>query len=113
MRIESYRFGEIVIDSKSYDKDLIILPDRIIPNWWRDQGHIFAPEDCTSIFSVNPEVVIFGLGAYSFVRLSKELKEKLQELGISYQALSTVKACELFNQISPRQKVAAALHLTC
>jgi hypothetical protein len=31
--IESYSFGYIKVNSKDYNKDLIIYPDKVIPNW--------------------------------------------------------------------------------
>ena len=35
-QIESYSFGEVVIDGKRYRSDVIVFPDRVKPNWWRE-----------------------------------------------------------------------------
>ena len=37
--IEEYKFGFIRIDGEEYRRDLVILPDKIIPDWWREKGH--------------------------------------------------------------------------
>ena len=37
--IESYRFGKIVINGKSYSSDVIIIGDHVKANWWRREGH--------------------------------------------------------------------------
>ena len=34
-RIDHYEFGRIMIDGRQETKDLIILPDRVLRNWWR------------------------------------------------------------------------------
>ena len=113
MHIDKYRFGKIVINGDIYTNDLIILPDRIITNWWRNEGHIFDLGDCPEIFAAEPEFVIFGLGAYSLVKLSPVLIQELEIKGIQFQALPTEAACDLFNRKSSQLKTAAALHLTC
>jgi hypothetical protein len=33
-KIESYHFGEIVIDGRRYSSDVIIYPDRVEGQWW-------------------------------------------------------------------------------
>ena len=119
MKIESYRFGRIEIDGRVYSDDLIILPDRIVSNWWRKAGHVFAPGDFSVILQEAdsshspPELLVLGLGAYSLVKVSPLLKEELKRRGIAYEAVSTEEACRIFNRESPRRKTAAALHLTC
>jgi len=32
--IESYKFGEIIINGKKYSSDLIIFEDYIYDSWW-------------------------------------------------------------------------------
>ena len=47
--IDSYQFGEIVISGKEYSSDVIIFPDRVIDNWWRETGHELCLEDITEV----------------------------------------------------------------
>jgi hypothetical protein len=36
--IKHYQFGRIVVDGQEERRDLIILPDRVVRNWWRRDG---------------------------------------------------------------------------
>jgi len=38
--IESYKFGEILIDGVTYTSDVIIYPDSVDFKWWRKEGHL-------------------------------------------------------------------------
>jgi hypothetical protein len=44
-RIDHYEFGRIVIDGREETRDLIILPDRMVLNWWRQEGHALVVDD--------------------------------------------------------------------
>ena len=44
-KIESYRFGQIVIDGESYSNDVIIFPDHVKQNWRRNSGHNLVTDD--------------------------------------------------------------------
>lgn len=37
MNIEHYEFGKITIDGISYFSDIIIYPDHIEDEWWREK----------------------------------------------------------------------------
>jgi hypothetical protein len=37
-RIQPYEFGRIVVDGHEEQRDLIILPDRVVWNWCRQRG---------------------------------------------------------------------------
>lgn len=113
LHIDNYSFGKIVIDGEPYTNDIIILPNRLIANWWRNKGHIFDLEDCAEIFAAGPELVIFGLGSFSRAKLSPALIRELEKKGMEYQASPTKTACASFNRKSSQLKTAAALHLTC
>ena len=45
MHIDSYSFGQIVIDARAYASDVIIYSDRVDAAWWRKEGHRLHPED--------------------------------------------------------------------
>jgi hypothetical protein len=44
-RIDHYEFGRIVVDGCEETRDLIILPDRVVRNWLRQQGHALVVDD--------------------------------------------------------------------
>jgi hypothetical protein len=113
LQITSYRFGKIEIGDATYLKDVVILPDRVIPNWWREQGHSLSPNDLEVVFNHKPEVLIIGLGRYSRMKIPAETKGHISAQGIKLIALPTHEACEHYNQIAGKVTVIAALHLTC
>lgn len=113
MKIESYSFGKIVIDGKEYTSDLIILPEKIKPNWWRKSGHKLCKEDIEEVLKEEIEVLIVGKGMSGIMEVLPEVVELLKSKNIELIAKDTKVACEIFNKISESKKVAAVLHLTC
>ena len=49
MHIDSYRFGEMLVNGRSYSSDLIIFGDRIEDQWWRENGHLVRAEDLVEV----------------------------------------------------------------
>lgn len=112
-RIESYRFGHIVIDGQTHIKDVIILPDRVIGGWWRREGHALHTEDLEAVFKAAPEVLVVGTGAHGRMCIADETGQALQAAGIEVIAQDTQAATETYNRLRQERAVAAALHLTC
>ena len=113
-QIEGYTFGEIVVGQKTYSKDLIIFPEKIVPDWWRKQGHKLCPEDVKNIIAFKPDILVVGTGAQGYMEVLDSLKEVLAAEKIQLIVENTPKACEIFNNLlSQKKRVAAALHLTC
>jgi len=110
--IESYNFGKIRIDGKEYDHDVIIYSDRV-DSWWREKSHLVKIEDIKEIIEKKPNIVIFGTGEPGLMKVSKETKEYLEKLDIEVIIEPTKKACDIYNKLSKKQEVIAALHLTC
>lgn len=112
MNIDSYDFGRMEINGKLYKKDLIILPDKIIDNWWREEGHLLQISDLFEVFEIKFDILIIGTGAYGFMKISEDLIEKLNDMKIEYYILETPKAVKKFNEIKNKIK-SGAFHLTC
>ena len=114
MHIDSYQFGQIVIDGVSYTSDCIILGDSVKANWWRKQGHLLSAEDLQPVIAAKPSVLVVGCGASGFMKVSEKTRQSLEQHDIQLEALDTHKAIERFNElIQAGVNVAAALHLTC
>jgi hypothetical protein len=111
--IESYEFGQIVIDGTSYQNDVIVLPDGIQPEWWRDKGHVLKPQDLDAVMEAQPEVLVVGQGAYGRMRVTRKTRQALDEAGIELIASATPDAIERYNDLRDEKRTAAALHLTC
>jgi hypothetical protein len=111
--IDSYRFGLIVVDNQAYSKDLLLLPDGVTPNWWRDSGHKLAIDDLGAVLEALPEVLVVGQGSTSRMKVPPETRRAIEEVGIELIVLSTSEACQRYNELSQQRRTAAALHLTC
>lgn len=111
--IDKYQFGRIIINGLSYHNDIIIFPDYLQQNWWREEGHLLKINDLTSIIDYQPDTLIIGTGMFGLMKIEYALVEKLKDLKIkNIMVEKTMRACELFNkETSPRKT--AALHLTC
>jgi hypothetical protein len=115
VKVESFSFGRVTIDGKTYSKDLILLHGNVISPWWRQAGgHLFAVEDLQEVIDAAPDVVVLGTGAYGLVRVKDDLVEAFQDAGTRVVSARTGEAVERLNQLlDQNQDVAAALHLTC
>jgi hypothetical protein len=101
------------INGQIYTKDLIILPDRILSGWWRQQGHVLHPTDLEAVFEAKPKQLIVGQGAHGRMKIPKETERELEDARIELIASSTDKAVERYNDTLEQQSIAAAFHLTC
>ena len=116
MKIESYRFGEIVIDGIRYTKDLKIIRGKTFDSWWRSQGHTLQLSDILDVVAAKPSTLIVGTGAYGRMVVKPGLSEELESKGIRIEALPTESAIQRFNKLASQlghEDVAIALHLTC
>jgi len=112
-KIDAYQFGRIGINGKTYDSDVVIFPDRVQDEWHRQKGHELSLEDVSRILADNPEVLVVGTGAFGRVMVLPEVSQEAAARNIQLIVQPTAEACEIYNQLSPGQRVAAALHLTC
>ena len=113
IHIDDYSFGRIVIDGEVYGNDLIILPERVIPDWWRAQGHSLSPDDLEAVVTAAPARLIIGTGSFGMMRVPPETLAYLRDKGIETEVLKTKEACARFNELAAPGEIAAALHLTC
>jgi hypothetical protein len=111
--IDSYDFGEIVIDGKRYTSDVIIYPDRVKDQWWRKEGHQLCVEDLEESLAINPDVIVVGTGDPGVMRVLPETDKLINSKGIKLIVQPTRNACQTYNQLSSTQNVVALLHLTC
>ena len=62
MRIDSYSFGIIMIDGKTYTSDVIVFPERVFSPWWRKEGHFLRMEDLAEVLREKPDIIVIGTG---------------------------------------------------
>jgi hypothetical protein len=111
-RIEGYRFGHVVVDGEEQTRDVIVLPDRVVTDWWRADGHRLVLADLDDVIEDLPECLVVGTGAYGQMRPDPEAVNGLRQRGVEVEALPTGEAVRRYGELDPR-RTAAALHLTC
>lgn len=114
MKITGYRFGQVTVGGEPYEKDLLVLPPRVVSPWWREQGHSLAPADLERVLEYAPQVLVVGTGAYGAMKVPDATLRHLDAAGIVVEVMITDKACHRFNELFAQgRRVSAALHLTC
>ena len=111
-RLERYRFGHLVVDGEEHTRDVIVLPNRVIGNWWRRQGHELVLEDLRDVADELPDHLVVGCGAASRMRPDPATLEALRAEGVEVEVLPTEEAVRRYGELDP-DRTAAALHLTC
>jgi hypothetical protein len=111
-RIEGYSFGRIVVDGEEQTRDVIVLPDRLVTNWWRANGHSLVLADLADVLEELPERLLVGTGANGQMRPEPETLAQLRRRGVDVEALPTGEAVQGYGELDPA-RTAAALHLTC
>jgi hypothetical protein len=112
VRIDDYRFGHIVIDGEEQTRDVIILPGRLVTNWWRHDGHSLVLADLDDVIEELPEHLVIGSGAHGRMQPEPAALEGLRQRGIDVEVYQTGEAVKRYGELDPRS-TAAALHLTC
>jgi hypothetical protein len=111
-RLEDYSFGRIVVDGETETTDVIVLPNRVVRNWWRRDGHGLVLDDLDAVLDELPARLIVGTGAHGRMEPDPDTLAKLRERGIDVDVLPTGEAVERYSSSNPAE-TAAALHLTC
>jgi hypothetical protein len=113
-RIENYTFGTLVIEGKKYTKDLILYPNKVITNWWREEGHSLCMKDLEVIKENKPDILIIGTGAYGRMKIPNEIRNKIKDLEIKVIVKKSAAAVKKYNKLVDQgEDVALAVHLTC
>jgi hypothetical protein len=111
-RIDQYEFGRIVVDGREETRDLIILPGRVVRNWWRRDGHALVLDDLAEVLDELPSPPGHGDRRRRADAPRPQAIRQLQNRGLTVEALPTAQAVRRFGELDPAN-TAAALHLTC
>ena len=113
MKIDSYSFGRIVINGKTYTSDVIIYPGRVDASWWRKEGHLLQLADLAKALQAGPDVLVIGTGYAGVMRVLEETIDRIASQGVEVKVERTSRAVEVYNDLEGAKTVIAALHLTC
>lgn len=113
-RIDAYEFGRVTVDGRDYRADVIVLPDRVVGDWWRVEGHGLLPEDLGEVVAAEPKILVVGTGAYGAMAVPDDTVTYLAGRGVKVEAYDTATAVRRYNDLAAGgERVAAGLHLTC
>jgi hypothetical protein len=110
--LEDYSFGRVLVDGAEETRDVIVLPQRVIRNWWRREGHALVLDDLEAVLDELPTRLIVGTGAEGRMKPDPAALAELRERGIKVEVLPTGEAVRRYAASNPAE-TAAALHLTC
>lgn len=91
---------------------MIVLPDRVVTDWWRREGHSLAMDDLDEVLDELPERLILGVGVYGRLHPDPAVIAELERRGTGVECLRTDEAVRRYAELDER-RTAAALHLTC
>jgi hypothetical protein len=111
-RIGGYRFGHLTVDGRELTRDMIVLPGRVIENWWRREGHELVWDDLDAVAAELPDRLVVGTGADERMRPDPATLDRLRARGVDVECLPTDRAVARYAELDPAT-TAAALHLTC
>lgn len=110
--LRDYTFGSLTVDGERHTRDLIVLPGRVVGDWWRREGHSLAIEDLDEVIDELPDRLILGCGAHGRLEPPPAVLERLRARGVEVEAMPTAEAVRRYGELDP-ERTAAALHLTC
>ena len=113
MKIESFSFGSITIEGKTYASDVVVYPDRVETSWLREEEHRPQIREFSEIVKSEPEILIIGTGYAGVLSIHDQIRNYLTSKGIDVRVEKTKQAIEMFNDLSAKEKVVAVLHITC
>jgi hypothetical protein len=111
-RLENYSFGRLMVDGREHTRDLIVLPERVVSDWWRREGHSLAIEDLDEVLDELPARLVLGIGADGRLRPDAAVIAELERRGVEVECLPTAEAVRRYGELD-EHRTAAALHLTC
>jgi len=118
MRIESTSFGDITIDGRTYDHDVVIRLDGDIEKRKKKlskklygTSHIVSKDEAKFVFESGSELLVVGSGQQGNVRLSPEAETYLAKKGCKIVIRPTPEALQTFNEA--QGKKIGLFHVTC
>ncbi len=113
MKIDSFSFGNISIGGKTFTQDVIVFADRVQSPWVREEEHRPQIIEFAEIVRAEPDVLIIGTGYAGVMSIPEQIRNYLTSKGIDVRVEKTKAATELYNSLFGKEKVIAALHITC
>jgi hypothetical protein len=118
MQTESTSFGDITIDGRTYDHDVIIRLDgdivkrkKKLSKKFYGTSHVVSKDEAEFVFEKGSRLPVLGSGQEGNVRLSPEAEAWLAKKGCKVVIQPTPEALRAFNEA--RGKKISLFHVTC
>ena len=104
-----YGEGYVMVNRQRYERNLVVLPDRIVTDWRPAGFDQLSAEDFARLAELAPEIVLLGTG--SRLRFPRpELTRALIDAHIGLEVMDIQAACRTYNILAAEErKVVAAL----
>jgi len=117
-RVNSFKFGSIVVDDKKYGRDLFLYPDGGIKKrkggFWKFGSHAIKREEIEELVNSTPGIIIVGTGTDGIAKLNPDADALLRSVEVESIVVPSPEAVDKFNELSSQGKHPAALiHITC
>jgi len=118
MKIEDTQFGNITIDGKTYEHDVVIrLSGEVIKRKKKlskklyGTSHTISKKEAKFVYEKGCSELILGTGQFDNVRLSEEAEAYFAKKGCKIIALPTPSAIHTFNEST--KDTIGLFHVTC
>lgn len=118
MKIDGTAFGEITIDGRVFDHDVVVrMSGEVVKRKKKlskrlyGTSHIVSKAEAKAIFEEGCDVLVLGSGQEGNVELSAEAEAYFAKKGCKVLADRTPEAIRIFNQ-TQRKKI-GLFHVTC
>ena len=107
--IRGYDAGMVVVNETEFHQSLVVMPDRLEPDWQPNTIEELTVEQLEPIVALRPELVILGTG--TTLRFpSPHVRGYFVQHGIGIEIMDTPAACRTYNILmSEGRSVACAL----
>jgi uncharacterized protein len=107
--ITGYGEGYVMVNRRRFERSLVVLPERIIPDWPATSFEALAPEHLAALAGLDREIILLGTGArLRFPR--PEIMQALIQSGVGVEVMDVQAACRTYNiLLAEERRVAAAL----
>ncbi|WP_428607455.1 Mth938-like domain-containing protein [Sedimenticola sp.] len=107
--IHAYTDESVVVNGVSFSSSLVIMADRIIPDWRPDSFQSLCEEDFQAFVEMGPDLIVLGTGPRQQFP-DPRLYRSLIDAGIGVEVMTTPAACRTYNILtSEGRKVIGAL----
>lgn len=109
--VNSYKFGEIVVNDEKYTEDVAILKSGEVREWRRKEGHMAYWSDVQPYINKDTETIIIGTGDSGMLHVCDGVYHWTKEGGVDLKVANSNEAWKMFNDAGSNSVL--LIHLTC